>query len=118
MSGFIPRNISDFLSTQTLQRHYTFDLIANYHIRNLIEQACSTLLEGHLWVVNKCREKTHDMPGIVHWCCLSAGGVMAKCVQEPWGFFADEVPAERCGNHEESYFDLACPSMWRSLVGR
>lgn len=70
MSGFIPRNISDFLSTHTLQRNYTFDLIANSHIRNLIEQACSTLLEGHPWVATKlfykCRQKTSDAPGIVH----------------------------------------------------
>lgn len=77
VSGFIPRNISDFLSTHTLQRNYTFDLIANSHIRNLIEQACSTLLEGHPWVATKlfykCRQKTSDAPGIVHWCCLSAG---------------------------------------------
>lgn len=76
-SGFIPRNISDFLSTQTLQRNSTFDLIANSHIRNLIEQACSALLEGHPCIATKPfyegRQKTSDTPGIVHWCCLSAG---------------------------------------------
>lgn len=75
--GFTLRNISDFLSTQTLQRNYTFDLIANSHIRNLIKQACSTLLGGHLCVATKqfykCRHRTSDMPGTVHRYCLSEG---------------------------------------------
>lgn len=115
VSGFIPKNITDSLSTQTLQRNYTFDLIANSHIRNLIEQACSTLLEGHPWVATKpfykCRQKNSDMPGILHWCCLSAGQCDDQVHSGALGFFADEAPAERCGNHEKSHFDLACLSM-------
>ncbi|GAB0182572.1 AN1-type zinc finger protein 5-like [Grus japonensis] len=42
---------------------------------------------------------------------LEQGGLMAKCIQEPWGCFTDEAPTERYTDHEESHFDLACPSM-------
>lgn len=42
--------------------------------------------------------------------CLQ-GGVTAKRIQEPWGSSADEAPAERRGNCEESHFDPACPPM-------
>lgn len=113
--GFTPRNISDFLSTQTLQRNYTFDLIANSHIRNLIKQACSTLLGGHLCVATKNSFTNAGIGQVIRQelcidiACLK-GSVMAKCIQEPWAFFTGEAPAERCADHEESHFDLACPS--------